>query len=83
MAIEIDDKDYTVQYTDEEGDDTWKSDGVFADPHSAKQHAEHVIHTRKVASVRVVETRYYAWREEGGKIRLNDGIGERKDKSKT
>jgi hypothetical protein len=78
MALEIDGKDYCVQYTEKRGDD-WKSDRVFADQFSAKQHADHVLHSRRVASVRVVQTRYYGYRRDDGTFAWEDDIGERED----
>jgi hypothetical protein len=78
MAIEPDGKDFWVQFTKTNGGE-WKGSGAFADPHSAKQHADHVLHSGDVVSVRVVQTRYYAWRNADGTFGWEDDIGERED----
>ncbi len=78
MAIDIDGKDYIVQFTEAEGGQ-WKGSEVFADPYSAKQHSMHLLHGEGARSVRVVQTRLYGWRQPDGTFGWEDDIGDRED----
>jgi hypothetical protein len=54
----------------------WKSSDVFADAYSAKQHAGRLLQGgMPAASVRVIQTRYYAWRGDDGRFGRDDDIG--------
>jgi hypothetical protein len=73
MPIDIDGNDFIVQFTNRIGGG-WDAAGVFADPHSAKLHALHLLQSGEAVSVRVVQTRLYGWRDEMGRARLRDNI---------
>jgi hypothetical protein len=79
MAIEVDGKDYIVQ-TAEGPDRRWTTAEQFADPFSAKQWAEHHLHSHTADAVRVVQVRLVGHRNPDKTFNWNGDIGDKDDK---